>query len=129
MNLLIEDSIWIYDSEIKRDTWCASHIDGLVKGIYKIVEKPHKICIIKSTLRKADKEWQTIEDDLGVDSGTIIVETGKQKLELQLFEREIKQIGKKEKTVPQNRIFTVQTCKNKKGEVFGIKILRYNYSP
>ena len=125
MNLLVEDSIWIYDLEIKRDTWCASHIDGMVRGIYKICEKPHKITIVKSSMRKNDKEWQTIEDDLGVDSGLIIVETEREKIEIQLFEKEIKQVGKREKTVPQNRIFTVQICKNKKGEVFGIKILRY----
>jgi len=125
MNFFVDDSIWIYDLENKKGTWCTAHIDGIVKGVYKICEKQHKITIVKSSMRKADKKWQTIEDDLGVDSGTIIVETDKQTLELQLFEKDEKQIGKKKQMIPQNRIFTVQVCKNKKGDIFGIKILRY----
>lgn len=124
MNLFVEDSIWISDSEVKRGTWCSTHIDGMVKGIYKIQEKPHKITIVRTTMRKAEKDWQVIEDDLGVDTGEITVDTGRQQQKLQLFEKETKQVGKKEKTVPQNRIFTLKVCKNAKGEIFGIKILR-----
>jgi len=109
MNLnVIDNEIYIYDNEMKKNSWCSVHLTNIVNGYYCIKEKDNKYYLIAKRYRRIRKQWEITDDELGIDTGNIMIETGRTKLEIDLGD------------VPKNTVMTVSVCRNVEGMIFGI---------
>lgn len=111
MNLNIENNeIFIYDISIKKKSWCAVHLENVVNGNYGIKEKNGKYFLISKRYRRIRKDWEITEDELGLDSSEIYIESGKKRLAIDMSEHSIQK----------NTILSISVCRNSENEIIGI---------
>lgn len=112
MNLnVIDNEIYMYDIGIKKKSWCAIHLTDMVNGLFYIKEEEGKFSLISKRYRKVRKDWEITDDEFGIDNEAIMIESGQQKLELDLSEY----------NVPKNTVISVEICRNKDGMIFGVR--------
>ena len=106
---VVNNEIFIYDEGIKKHSWCALRFMDMVNGVYGIKEKDGKFYLIAKRYRKVKKYWEITDDELGIDNNIIIIETTNNKIEMEL-----------KNSIQKNTVLSVEVCRNKDGQIFGI---------
>ena len=77
----------------------------------------------KEGYRVIEKEWEVYAGgELGLDSGTLMFESGDNQMDVIIRERVEKVIGRKTKLVRSNEIISLEVCRDDTGMIFGIRI-------
>lgn len=119
---IVDNTLEIYDSDVAKGSWCSIKIENLMNGKYYLRKNDRDWQLIRRGYRISEKEWEVFDGELGLDSGTLLFESGDTKIDVTIKERVEKTVGKKIKLVRFNEIMCLEVCRNEMGEIFGIKI-------
>lgn len=120
---IVGNSLEIYDIEITKGSWCTVKIDEVMDGKYYLRRIGQDWQLIKRGYRVIEKEWEVFAGgELGLDSGTLMFESGDNQMDVIIRERIEKVIGRKTKLVRSNEIISLEVCRDDTGMIFGIRI-------
>ena len=120
---IVGNSLEIYDTEIAKGSWCTVKIDDVMDGKYYLRRIGQDWQLIKRGYRVIEKDWEVFAGgELGLDSGTLLFESGDNQMDVIIRERVEKVIGKKTKLVRSNEIISLEVCRDDTGMIFGIRI-------